>query len=122
MDFTKYISTPAGTTEANPLVTPLKLTKGRLIGGFLYFPSGPAGVLHFLARIGIHQILPFNTGENFRLDDAVFRFSLGIDLADQPHVIDLITWNDSITLPHVLTVNFELDPYLQLHYDKEPDG
>lgn len=117
MDFAKYISTPAGTAETAPLITTLKLTKGRLTGGFLYFPSGPAGVLHFLARIGIHQILPFNSGENYRLDDVVIRFSLGIDLADPPYTVDLVTWNTSALYAHVLTVNFELDPMLQPVYD-----
>jgi hypothetical protein len=110
VDFTKYISTPANTTEAAPLITRLKLTKGRLTGGFVYFPYGPAGTLHFLARIGIHQILPFNTGENFRLDDAVIPFNLGINLIHPPFSIDLVTWNDSSTYAHALTVGFYLDP------------
>ena len=117
MDFVKYISTPKETAEANPLVTKLKLTKGRLTGGFLYFPYGPAGTLHFMALIGIHQILPFNTGENFRLDDAVVHFSLGIDLAEPPFVIDLITWNDSTTFDHACTVCFFLDPHAKPRYD-----
>ena len=110
MDFVKYISTPVGKSEASPLVTQMILTRGRLLGGCVYFPSGAAGVLHFLARIGIHQILPFNTGENIRLDDCVFPFSLGIDLAEPPFVIDLVTWNDSILYSHVLTVLFSLEP------------
>lgn len=117
MDFVKYILTPKNTTEADPLLTRLKLTKGRLTGGFLYFPYGPAGTLHFLARLGIHQILPFNTGENFRLDDAVMHFSLGIDLAEPMFIIDLITWNDSITYDHALTVCFFLDPWAKPRYD-----
>lgn len=117
MDFSKYISTPIGHTEDSPLTTRLKLTKGRLTGGFLYFPYGPAGMLHFLARIGIHQILPFNTGENFRLDDAVIRFSLGIDLKEPPYIIDCVTWNDSLLFPHACTINFYLDPYIEPLYD-----
>ena len=117
MDFSKYISTPKETAEADPLVTKLKLTKGRLTGGFLYFPYGPAGTLHFLARIGIHQILPFNTGENFRLDDAVIHFSLGIDLAEPPYIIDLVTWNDSTTYDHACTVCFFLDPHVKPRYE-----
>lgn len=111
MDFLKYISTPAGRTEAVPLVTKLQLSKGRITGGFLYFPYGPAGLLHFVARIGIHQVLPFNTGENFRLDNAVIHFPMGIDLTDPPYIIDLVTWNDSISNAHALSVCFYLDPF-----------
>ena len=110
MDFLKYISTPANTTEAAPSVATLKLTKGRLTGGFIYFPYGPAGTLHFLARVGIHQILPFNTGENYRLDDAVVPLHLRINLVHPPYEIQLVTWNDSTSFAHALTVCFFLDP------------
>lgn len=85
MDFAKYIETPANTTRADPLITSVPLTRGRLTGGFLYFPSGPAGKLHFLARIAAHQIIPFNTGESLRLNDCVVPFSLGIDLLVSIH-------------------------------------
>lgn len=87
------------------------------MGGFVYFPYGPSGYLHFLVKIGIHQIYPFNTGENLRLDDAVFPFHLGIDLNEPPFVIDLITWNDSVDYPHALTVSFSLDPNPENQYD-----
>jgi len=110
MDFSIYISTPIGTSESDPKITPLRLSKGRLTGGFLYFPSGPAGTLHFLARVGLHQILPFSPGENYRLDDCVLPFSLGIGLLEPPFVIDCVTWNDSTKYPHALTVCFFLAP------------
>lgn len=109
MDFLKYISTDKKYSESDPLITHLKLTRGRLTGGFLFFPSGPAGVLHFIARIGVHQILPFNTGQNYSLDDCVIHFSLGIDLDEPPYYVDCVTWNDSTSYPHALTVCFFLD-------------
>ena len=111
MDYIKYISTPASTTEASPLVTKLTLTKGRLSGGFLWFPYGPAGTLHFLARKGARQILPSNPGDNFRADDAVIPLSLGIDLSEPPYVIDLVTRNDSASYAHVLTIGLFIDPF-----------
>ena len=117
MDFTKYISTPKETAETNPLVTTIKLTKGRLTGGFLYFPAGAAGTLHFLARVGVHQIIPYNTGENIRLDACVLQLSLGVDLLEPPFVIDCVTWNDSTEYAHVLTVGFSLQPKRGRKYD-----
>lgn len=117
MDFSKYISTPKDTPENSPLITRLKLTKGRLTGGLLYFPTGPAGLLHFRAEVSEHQILPFNTGENFRLNDCVLPFSLGIDLTEPPYIIDLVTWNDSTQYSHALTVLFHLDPSPENKYD-----
>ncbi len=117
MDFVQYISTPVGKDVSNPLTTTLKLTRGRLTSGFLFFPSGPAGTLHFLAKIGTHQIIPFNTGQNLRLDDCVVPFTLGIDLLEPPFQVECITWNDSTQYPHVLTVCFSLEPKLKKKYD-----
>lgn len=88
-----------------------RLTRGRLVGGFLYFPSGPAGLLHFIAKIGIHQILPFDVGQNYAMDDCVIPLSLSIDLPEPPFIIDLITWNDSSSYEHSLTVGLFLDPF-----------
>lgn len=110
MDFLRYITTPKNTTEDDPLVTTLKITKGRLSGGFVYFPTGPAGLLHFRAQIGVHQIIPFNTGANYRLNGCVVPFHLAIDLPDAPFCVDCITWNDSTLYDHALTVCFFLDP------------
>ncbi len=117
MDILQYISTPKNTAEASPLVTTVKLTKGRLTGGALYFPSGPSGKLHFTARIGVHQIIPFNTGQNFRLDDCVFPFSLGFDLLEPPFELICETWNDSTLYDHVLTLILNIDPMLDEDHD-----
>jgi len=117
MDILQYISTPKNTLEANALITTMKLTKGRLTGGSLFFPSGPAGKLHFIARIGVHQIIPFNTGQNLRLDDCVFPFSLGFDLLEPPFELDCETWNDSTLYDHVLTLILNIDPMLDEEHD-----
>ncbi|KKN08759.1 hypothetical protein LCGC14_1053520 [marine sediment metagenome] len=110
MDFSAHISTPKNTTAAEPKVTVIHLTKGRLTGGFLFFPPGPAGTLHIIARISNHQILPFTSGENYNLDDCVIPLSLGIDLLEPPFLIDLITWNDSNNHAHLLNICFFLRP------------
>jgi hypothetical protein len=117
MDIVQYISTPANTPETDPLITTVKLTWGRLTGGYLYFPYGPAGTLHFIARIGIHQIIPFNTGQNFRLDDAVMPLSLGFDLTEPPFEIQCETWNDSTDNDHALTLVLCIDPSLDKDHD-----
>ncbi len=117
MDILQYITTPANTLETDPLQTTIKLTRGRLTGGAIYFPPGPAGKLHFIARLGIHQIIPFNTGQNIRLDDAVFPLSLGIDLLEPPYELDCVTWNDSTLYAHVLTIVLHLEPMIDQHND-----
>jgi len=110
VDFVKYISTPLETAESSPLVTSIKLTRGRLMGGFVFFPSGPAGKLYVLARIGEHQLIPFNKGESYHLDNCVIPFHLGIDLDQPPYEIQIETWNTSDAYDHALTVGFYLTP------------
>jgi hypothetical protein len=117
MDILQYISTPKNTLEADPLITTIKLTKGRLTGGSLFFPSGPAGKLHFIARIGVHQIIPFNTGQNLRLDDCVLPLSIGIDLLEPPYELLCETWNDSTLYDHVLTLILNIEPMIDEEHD-----
>jgi len=118
MDFLQYISTPPGQKESDPLKTPITLTAGRLSGGFLYFPRGPDGLLHFIAEIAGHQILPYNTGQNYRLNGAVVQLHLDIDFYQPPYIIDCVTWNDSTSLPHACTVVFFLIPSKKLRFIK----
>ena len=110
MDFSSHIVTPKNTSSASPLITNIHLTKGRLTGGFLFFPPGPAGTLHIIAKISGHQILPFTAGENYHLDDCVIPFSIGIDLLEPPFLIDCITWNDSTLYSHLLNICFFVRP------------
>lgn len=117
MDITQYINTPANTLETTPLQTTIKLTRGRLTGGTIYFPKGPRGVLHFIARIGVHQIIPFNAGQNFRLNDCIVPLSLGIDLRQPPYQLVCETWNDSITYAHALTILLHIDPRFERDKD-----
>lgn len=111
MDYVCYIETPANTQEAAPVKTTLKLSRGRLTGGFLYFPRGPSGYLHFQAFVGTWQILPFNKDHSYRLNGCVVPLYLNIDLFEPPYLIDFITWNDSADYDHVMTVGIFLDPY-----------
>lgn len=113
MDFVFKIDTPANTSAADPKITLARLTRGRLVGGFLYFPTGPSGVLHFLARAGVHQICPANTDEAYALDDCVVPLHFALDLPEPPFSIDLVTWNLSTLYSHTLTVSIFLEPILR---------
>ena len=119
MDFLAFIQTPKDTPESAPLITTIRLTRGRLTGGWIYFPYGPAGTLHIVITRGIHQLFPFNTGQNLSLDDAVIQLSLGIDLDQPPYQIEALTWNDSTTLQHVLSLCLFLDPHRNRRYSLE---
>jgi len=44
------------------------------------------------------------------MHDCVVPFHLEIDLLEAPFYVDIITWNESTTYAHALTVCFFLDP------------
>lgn len=110
MDYAVNISTAHSTyTEASPKVTTIKLTKGLITGGFIYFPSGSAATLHVKLRRGVHQIIPANPGQNFALDNCVVPLFPNIEIDEPPFNIDILTWNDSTTYAHALTVSLFVD-------------
>jgi hypothetical protein len=110
MDYAVYISTAHSTyTEASPKVTTVKLTKGLITGGFIYFPSGPAANLHLKVRRGVHQIIPANPGENYALDDCIVPLFPNIEIEEPPFNLDILTWNDSTSHDHALTISLFID-------------
>jgi len=111
VDYICYISTPARTLKSAPVKTTLKLSRGRLTGGFLYFPRGPAGYLHFQAFVSSWQILPYNKDQSYQLNGCVIPLYLNIDFFEPPFLIDFITWNDSPDYVHAMSVGIFLDPY-----------
>jgi len=115
MDYAWKIDTDHSTyTEAEPLVSTLQLTRGRLVGGFLYFPAGPAGKLHLVVLRGLHQILPANQDSNYALNDCVIPFFLDLALDQPPYTLDALTWNKSTTEEHTLTLGLVLAPFADL--------
>lgn len=104
MDYQVYISTPKETQENSPLETTIHLTKGKISGGWVYFPYGPAGVLHLQLFRGGEQIAPANRGKSYNLDDAVIPLSLELDLDEPPFIITAKTWNTSTTYDHSLNL------------------
>lgn len=115
MDYALYISTAHSIyTEAIPKVTTIKLTKGLITGGFIYFPSGPAANLHLKVRRGIHQVIPANPGQNLALDDCVVPLFPNIEIDEPPFNLDFLTWNDSTTYDHALTISLFLDDMAEL--------
>lgn len=110
MDFIYSITTPQNTLEAAPLVTPVKLTRGKLVSGWIYFPSDALNNLYFIARIGSHQVTPFNPSSSITLSDCIAPLTFGIELKEPPFIVDLITWNISTTADYYLSVCFALEP------------
>lgn len=111
MDFIRYINTEHSTyTQSSPKQTILPVTKGRIVGGQIYFPSGPAGKLSVIVRKASHQIFPNDVGQAYRLDDCIVNLNGGIEILIPPFQLIIETWNTSTEFDHALTVCIFLDP------------
>jgi len=103
MDFTKYISTVHSTyTESSPLISPLKITKGRITGGWIRLPSGSAGTLHIKVFRGVHQVFPSTPDESYNGDDVLYPLYGNHDVFEPPTELTIHTWNLSTTYDHAL--------------------
>lgn len=91
----------------------MALTRGRLCGGWVYFPSGPAGTLYLQVRRGLNQILPSNPDGAYNLDDIRVNFYLDVVLSQPPYEVSILTWNTSTSYDHTLTLALFLDPFLE---------
>jgi len=100
-------------TADAPKSTSLHVTKGKLVGGWVYFPSGPAGLLHLQIRHGKYQLFPANRDQSLALDDAVVPLFLNRHISQPPFELSLLTWNSSTKYNHTLTVALFLDPYAE---------
>lgn len=111
MDYVARITTEHSLyTASAPKTTLLHLTEGTLVGGWIYFPPGPAGLLHTLLKVALHQIAPINKGEDYAMDDVLVPINLQIDVSETQNVLEIMTWNESTLYDHTLTVALYLDP------------
>lgn len=111
MDFLRYINTEHSTyTQAEPKQTIIPITKGLIVGGWIYFPSGPAGLLSVCVRRAKHQIFPSDQGQSYRLDDCSVPLFGNVEILQPPYQLTIETWNLSTTYDHALTVCIFIEP------------
>ena len=113
MDYIVKIDTPKETAAANPKETTLHLTAGFLSGGFLYFPSGPAGTLQVSILHGLTPIAPVNQGKYYALDDCVIPLDIKFPILEPPYLVTIKTLNSSTDYTHSVTVGLFLDPFIK---------
>jgi hypothetical protein len=111
MDYFKKIDTPAGTLEADPKITILELTRGRLLSGELIFSADCNYDLHVTFYLSTFRLAPFNRDSNYVGDDCKVNIFFDQDMHKQPHRLGILTWNvsDQASLCCLLCIHF--DPF-----------
>jgi len=109
MDFLKYISTPHSVyTENSPMKTIWPITKGQIVHGWIYFPSGPAGLLHVIVKRAKTQLFPMDTGQSYRLDDCIVLLNGNYWIDQPPYKLTIETWNESTTYDHAISIGLSI--------------
>ena len=101
-------NTPANTPESEPVVTTLKLTKGRLVRVLVGFAPGAVGLLHIKIRDKGFQIAPLTMTESLAWDNYVYDLALNYALQAEPFELTVLSWNDDDSYEHGSFVGVEI--------------
>jgi len=102
------IKVPANTTEASPLKTTLKLTKGIIHRVEVQFPIGTRALAHCRIKRAGYQVWPTNRGGSFASDGYTIPIDENYELLHEPMGLIAICWNDDDTFPHTIDIRVGL--------------
>lgn len=111
MDYFVKISTPTQTLQTDPLITTIELTRGRLLTGYIIFPTDSAYSLHVAFYISSIRLAPWNRESDYMGHNCKIDIFFDQDLHHQPHRIHIVTWNDSLQIPITCLIGLHFDPF-----------
>jgi hypothetical protein len=103
------IDTPANTSEAVPLITPLAVTRGVIRRVVIGFPPGAVGLLRVRIFDKSWQILPINLNDSLGWDNYTYDIALNYPLEVEPYVLTVCTWNLDDSYQHSIFVGVVVD-------------
>jgi hypothetical protein len=108
---------PAATPAITPIETTIQLTRGKLTRIRVFFPPGPATLVHVVVRHNLHQLLPANFDGDLNFDDISVITEIDYDMVDPPYEIKMIGWSPLTTYQHIITFGFDLQPITGENWD-----
>lgn len=104
------VLTDENTSEENQVKTILPLARGVVHQVDFRFPPGPQALLHVRLKRGLHQVWPSNSEEAFASDNERISFREHFELFDLPYQLELYSWNDDESYPHLIIVRIGILP------------
>jgi hypothetical protein len=104
------ITIPAGTSEADPVVQTLKLTKGVITRVDVKFPPGCHGVVKVRLLRSEFQLVPLSSGEWVTGDGEIVQTEPYYELVEVPAELKFIGCSPAATYPHTVTVRVSIVP------------
>lgn len=109
MYYSKHITIPANTSQADPVTTIIKLTEGTIKRVDVGFPTGCAGLAHVQVYHSGWLIVPWTRRESLAWDGHVFQMPQSYPITDAPRRLKVLSWNDDTDYPHTVFVAVVFD-------------
>ncbi len=104
MVYTKTVTTPANTTEANKVRTQLKVVRGLIYRFELYIPPGASGLVHTYLMDSSTPLYPSTPGETFFGDGITISFEDLYEVNSEIRLLDIWAYNLDDTYDHMIQV------------------
>jgi hypothetical protein len=111
MDYFVNIETPSGTSESNPLITTVNLTKGILVSGQIIFSDDCDYKHHITFYIADTRLAPFNRDQNYVGDNSIIKVNFDQDFHKPPFQLQIVTWNTDKQSAKRVLIELFLDPF-----------
>ena len=110
MFYTRSMTVPANTAEANALEQTIDLSHG-VITRVIFRPRpGHASLLHVRVFYRRHQIFPDNADDDLHGDTFPVEWEEWVEMFEKPFTLTLFAWNDDDTYPHTFDIAFAMLP------------
>lgn len=110
MFFSRSITIPANTSEANAIETIIDLSHG-VITKVIFRPRrGHASLLHCRVFHRRHQIFPENADDDLHGDEFPIEWDEWYEIFEKPFTLTILAWNDDDTYPHTFDIAFAVIP------------
>jgi len=108
--FTKQITIPADTKEANPKEEEILVEEPFVTTIEIDFPGGCCGMVYLRIYYGIKKYWPDNSGGFFSADDYTITFPVYKNLPSTRTTLKLVGWSPGTSYNHTLTVRINTLP------------
>ena len=108
---------PAATTQASPTEALATLTRGKLVRIGVFFPPGPATLVHVVCRHNLHQLIPANYDGTLNYDDIMIYTDLEYEMVDAPYTLRMVGWSPTAIYQHTITFLFDIVPVTGQSWD-----
>lgn len=98
------IIVPANTLASAKQKTILPLSRSKIIGMMVQFPSGQVGLAHLALNVGLHQLFPTNPEASFASSAETVSWLEDYVLDIGSNQMEAYTWNLDTVYDHTITV------------------